>query len=84
MPNGAGTLRVRRIGTGSAPSGRAHPIPVDVVLTRDVLQLEGVTVTGQSSVIERKNAATAVSQVSAEQISRVPAQQIDQALQGKS
>ncbi|MES2524434.1 MAG: SusC/RagA family TonB-linked outer membrane protein [Gemmatimonadota bacterium] len=84
VPTGPATLRVRRIGYRLRtvlvePSQNT----VSVVLTRDVLQLEGLTVTGQSSVIERKNAATAVSQVSAEQIGRVPAQQIDQALQGK-
>jgi TonB-linked SusC/RagA family outer membrane protein len=84
VPNGAVTLRVRRIGY-RLRTVLVEPTQstVDIALTRDVLQLEGVTVTGQSSVIERKNAATAVSQVSAEQISRVPAQQIDQALQGK-
>jgi TonB-dependent starch-binding outer membrane protein SusC len=84
VPNGAISLRVRRIGyqlrTILVQGGQAT---VDVALRKDVLQLEGVTVTSQASVIERKNAATAVSQVTSEQLARVPAQQIDQALQGK-
>jgi TonB-linked SusC/RagA family outer membrane protein len=84
VPSGAVTLRVRRIGY-RLRTVLVEPTQstVDIALTRDVLQLEGVTVTGQSSVIERKNAATAVSQVTSEQLTRVPAQQIDQALQGK-
>lgn len=84
VPNGAVTLRVRRIGY-RLRTILVEPTQseVNITLTRDVLQLEGVTVTGQSSVIERKNAATAVSQVTSEQLLRVPAQQVDQALQGK-
>jgi TonB-dependent starch-binding outer membrane protein SusC len=84
VPNGAVTLRVRRIGY-RLRTILVEPTQteVNIALTRDVLQLEGVTVTGQSSVIERKNAATAVSQVTSEQLSRVPAAQVDQALQGK-
>ncbi len=84
VANGAISLRVRRIGyqlkTVLVPGTQST---VDIVLRKDVLQLEGVTVTSQASVIERKNAATAVSQVTSEQLNRVPAQQIDQALQGK-
>ena len=84
IPNGAITLRVRRIGYQlKTVLVQGSQATVDVSLKRDVLQLEGVTVTSQTSVVERKNAATAVSQVTADQLSRVPAQQIDQALQGK-
>ncbi len=84
VPSGAVSLRVRRIGyqLRTALVGPTQAT-VEVALRRDVLQLEGVTVTSQSSVIERKNAATAVSQVNSEQITRVPAAQLDQALQGK-
>ena len=79
VPNGAVSLRVRRIGyqLRTALVGPTQST-VDIALKRDVLQLEGVTVTSQSSVIERKNAATAVSQVTSEQIARVPAAQLDQ------
>ena len=84
VANGAISLRVRRIGYQlRTVLVQGSQDTVNVVLRKDVLQLEGVTVTSQASVIERKNAATAVSQVTAEQLTRVPAQQIDQALQGK-
>ena len=84
VANGAISLRVRRIGYQlKTVLVQGNQATVDVVLRKDVLQLEGVTVTSQASVIERKNAATAVSQVTGEQLNRVPAQQIDQALQGK-
>lgn len=84
VPNGAVTLRVRRIGF-QLRTVLVQPAQstVEVALKRDVLQLEGVTVTSQASVVERKNAATAVSQVQAEELTRVPAVQVDQALQGK-
>lgn len=84
VPNGPQTLRVRRIGYQQ----RQVPVPVGqtevtVSLTRDVLQLEGVTVTGQATTIDRRNAATATDQVQAEELLRAPAQSLDNALQGK-
>ncbi len=84
VPNGAVSLRVRRIGY-QMRTVLVQPTQssVEVALKKDVLQLEGVTVTSQASVVERKNAATAVSQVNAEDLTRVPAVQVDQALQGK-
>ncbi|MEP6691704.1 MAG: SusC/RagA family TonB-linked outer membrane protein, partial [Gemmatimonadaceae bacterium] len=42
-----------------------------------------VTVTGQATTVDRKNAATAVSVVNAEELTRVPAASIENALQGK-
>ena len=52
-------------------------------LERDVLELEGVVVTGQATSTERRNAATAVAVVSAATLSRVPAVSLESALQGK-
>ncbi len=84
VANGAISLRIRRIGYQlKTVLVQGSQVAVDVQLKKDVLQLEGVTVTSQTSVVERKNAATAVSQVTSDQLTRVPAQQIDQALQGK-
>ena len=84
VPNGAVTLRVRRIGyqlkTVLVPAGGST---VDVSLKKDVLQLEGIVVTGQQGTLERKNAATAVVSVGGEQLSAVPSNSLDQALQGK-
>ncbi len=84
VPNGAVSLRVRRIGyqlkTVLVP---ANGSAVDVVLRKDVLQLEGIVVTGQQGTLERKNAATAVVSVGGEALSAVPSNSLDQALQGK-
>jgi TonB-linked SusC/RagA family outer membrane protein len=55
----------------------------DFVLEKDVLQLEGVTVTGQATTVDKRNASTAIASVSAEDIVAVPAKTIDGALQGK-
>ena len=84
VPDGAQTLRIRRIGYQQ----RQVPVPaeqteVTVTLTRDVLQLEGVTITGQATSIDRRNAATATDQVQAQELNRAPAVSLDNALQGK-
>ncbi len=84
VPNGAVSLRVRRIGyqlrtvlvTASATT-------VDAQLKKDVLQLEGIVVTGQQGTLDRKNAATAVVSVGGEALNAVPSVSLDQALQGK-
>ena len=84
VPNGAVTLRVRRIGyqlkTVLVP---ANSSTADISLRKDVLQLEGIVVTGQQGTLDRKNAATAVVSVGGEQLSAVPSVSLDQALQGK-
>ncbi len=84
VPNGAVSLRVRRIGyslkTVLVPGGMST---VDIVMKKDVLQLEGIVVTGQQGTLERKNAATAVVSVGGEQLAAVPSNSLDQALQGK-
>ncbi len=84
VPNGAVSLRIRRIGyqvrTVLVPAGSST---IDATLRKDVLQLEGVVVTGQQGTLERKNAATAVVSVGGEALSAVPSNSLDQALQGK-
>ena len=84
VPNGAISLRVRRIGyqlkTVLVPAAGGS---VDVSLRKDVLQLEGIVVTGQQGTLDRKNAATAVVSVGGEALSAVPSNSLDQALQGK-
>src|SRR6185312_17194646 len=52
-------------------------------LEKDVLQLDAITVTGAATTVERRNATSSVSQVSADQLQRVPAVSIESALQGK-
>lgn len=55
----------------------------DFVLDKDVLELEGVTVTGQATTLDRRNAATAVATISAEELIKVPAKSVEGNLQGK-
>jgi len=55
----------------------------DVTLEPDVFNLEAVVVTGQATGIERRNAAMATTNVSGEDISRVPAASVDRALAGR-
>jgi TonB-linked SusC/RagA family outer membrane protein len=84
VPEGSVTLVARAIGykrgTQIVPSGS---LSTDFALEKDVLELEGVIVTGAATSIERRNAATAVSVVSSEALQRVPAPSIESALQGK-
>ena len=83
-PSGAAQLSVRRIGYRrvviAAPEGQGE---VSVVLEKDVLKLEEVVVTGTATTMDRAHAATATQIVSAEEISRVPALDLTNALQGK-
>ena len=84
VPANATTLRFRRIGYSqrqvALAAGQAE---VNVRLERDVLQLEQVVVTGQTTTTERRNATTATAIVNAEEVLRAPAPSIENALQGK-
>ena len=84
VPQAGGTLRFRRIGYQqrevALTAGQAE---VNVALTRDVLQLEQVVITGQTTTLSTRNATTAVSVVGGAEVTRAPSQSIDQALQGK-
>ncbi|CAN5544113.1 SusC/RagA family TonB-linked outer membrane protein [soil metagenome] len=81
---GSVNLRVRRLGYQQ----KLVPVSsvmtdVTVTLTKDVLQLEAQVVTGTATVVSSVNAANAVSVVNAEQLTRVAAPTVDNALQGK-
>jgi TonB-linked SusC/RagA family outer membrane protein len=84
VPTGGITVTIRRIGSNPAeivlPPGLNE---VRVALTRDPLRLAEVVVTGQATGVERRNLANAVATVSGEDVSRVSAQTVEQALQGK-
>ncbi|GLC26030.1 SusC/RagA family TonB-linked outer membrane protein [Roseisolibacter agri] len=84
VPQAGATLRFRRIGYQqrevALAAGQAE---VNVALTRDVLQLEQVTITGNTTSLSTRNATTAVSVVNAQEVTRAPSQSIEQALQGK-
>jgi TonB-linked SusC/RagA family outer membrane protein len=84
VPSGAVTLRVRRIGYQMRTVlVQADQGTVAVELKKDVLQLETQVVTAQSGSIEKRQAATTVAAVTGEDLNRVPAMTVDQALQGK-
>ncbi len=55
----------------------------DFVLDRDVLQLEGVTVTGVATTTDRRVATTAVATVNTTELNKVPARSIESNLAGK-
>ncbi len=56
---------------------------VNVAMQREALRLTEIVVTGAATTQERRNVGTAVSTVGAEELSRVPAVSLDNAMQGK-
>jgi TonB-linked SusC/RagA family outer membrane protein len=84
VPAGPVTLRVRRIGyTPKIVNVSASLTEVNVALSKDVLELDKQVITGTATTVASINAANAVTVVSGERLNRVPAQTIDNALQGK-
>lgn len=83
-PAGEVSLAIRRIGYRPVdvrvPSDQQD---VRVLLSRDRLQLAEVVITGQATGVARQNLANAVATVSGEDVSRVSAQSVEHALQGK-
>lgn len=84
VPQGEVTILARAIGykrvQAVVPAGQST---VDFALERDVLQLESVVVTGQATTIDRRSATTAVASVSGDELNRVAAPTIENALVGK-
>jgi TonB-linked SusC/RagA family outer membrane protein len=83
-PDGAVTLLVRRI--GYPQTERLVPpttSSVEFVLRRDALKLDQVIITGQATGISRRNLATSIASVSADEVTKVTAQSIENAFQGK-
>ena len=78
------SITIRRIGyqpvTINVPAGQND---VRVALTKDLLHLSDVVITGQATTVERRNLANAVATVSGEEISRVSSESVEHALQGK-
>ena len=84
VPTGPMTLTIRMIGYRAADvplSGDANA--VSVRLTRDLLQLEEVVVSGQATAVERRNLANAIAKVSGQEVNEVSSQSVEHALQGK-
>ncbi len=83
-PGGPVTLRVRRIGyTPRTLAVSAGLSDVNVSLGKDVLELDKQVITGTATTVSSANAANAVTVITSENLNRVPAQTIDNALQGK-
>ena len=84
VPGGDIQILVRAIGykrqTRLVPAAQAT---ADFHLEKDVLQLEGVTVTGQATTVDRRNASTAIASVSAEELVVAPAKSLEGNLSGK-
>ncbi len=84
VPAGDVLLSVRRIGYPQTEV-RVGPTTssVDIVLRRDALKLDQMVITGQATGISRRNLATSVASVSAEEVTKVSTQSIENAMQGK-
>jgi TonB-linked SusC/RagA family outer membrane protein len=84
VPAGPVTLIARAIGykRGIQAIG-ATQTTANFALERDVLQIEGVVVTGTATTVDRRSATTAVAQVSGDAITDVPAPTIQNALVGR-
>jgi TonB-linked SusC/RagA family outer membrane protein len=83
-PAQAITLTVRRIGfpPQDVPVA-ANQDTVTITMARDPLKLEEVVVTGLATGISRRNLANSVASVGADEVAKVPATSIENALQGK-
>jgi len=84
LPAGPVTVTFRQIGF-KRNALRVGPdlTTLDVIISRDVLRLSEVVVSGQATGIERRNAATAIASVSAAELNRVPAPSLETMLAGK-
>lgn len=84
VASGAVQLSVRRLGyKRSLVSVPADRNDITISLEKDVMRLEEVIVTGTATTMDRAHAATATQTISAEEVSRVPALDLTNALQGK-
>ncbi|MDE3150678.1 MAG: SusC/RagA family TonB-linked outer membrane protein, partial [Gemmatimonadota bacterium] len=84
VPSGTFNLSVRAL--GYAPVNipvTAGDSTLTIPMVAEAIQLNQVVVTGAATTQERRNVATAVSTVSGQALSQVPAASVDQALQGK-
>jgi len=84
VPRGEVSLQARRLGSKrQVLKVAAEATTANFSLDKDVLQLEGVSVTGQATTVDRRSAATAVASVSGEELNRVAARSVEGNLAGK-
>ena len=82
VPAGDATILIRAIGF-KRQSVKVAGGTQNFDLEKDVLQLEGVTVTGQATTIDKRNASTAIASVSAEDLIKSPGKSFEANLAGK-
>jgi TonB-dependent starch-binding outer membrane protein SusC len=84
VPAGAVRLRVTAFGYSPADMAvAADQATVDISLASDVFRLNEVVVTGQATSVDRRSATTSIAYVSGEEVSRVSAPTLLNALTGK-
>jgi TonB-linked SusC/RagA family outer membrane protein len=83
LPSGSQRLRVRALGYGARDLAAPAGDTLTVFLARAALTLDQVVVTGQATVISKRNAITSTSNVDSAELNRVPAPAVDIALAGK-
>jgi TonB-linked SusC/RagA family outer membrane protein len=84
IPAGEVTIVARAIGyKRNTVKISSSASTLDFTLEKDILQLEGVTVTGQATTIDKKNASTAIVSVGAEELVRAPSKSVEGNLAGK-
>ena len=84
VPDGDVQLSVRSIGYKRKTAlARGSDSEINVALERDPFRLEAQIVTGAATTVARQNLANDVALVTADQVSRVPAASIENALAGK-
>lgn len=84
VPSDAKSLTVRRIGflQSTVPISSTQT-EITIPLHKDVLRLEAQIVTGTNTSLSSKNAANAVSVVSAQSVTEVPSPTMENSIQGK-
>jgi TonB-linked SusC/RagA family outer membrane protein len=83
IPGGPQRLRIRALGYGARDVTAPAADTLTVFLSRTALTLDQVVVTGQATVISKRNAITSTSNVDSAELNRVPAPAVDIALAGK-
>ncbi|HEX2094254.1 MAG TPA: SusC/RagA family TonB-linked outer membrane protein [Longimicrobiaceae bacterium] len=84
LPGGDASLTVGLLGyTSRTVAVPASQSTVNVQLQQDILNLEGLVVTGQATAVARQNLPQSVAVVTAQELQRAPAQTVEKALQGK-
>ena len=83
IPPGSQRLRVRALGFGARELSAPNTDTLTVFLAHTALTLDQVVVTGQATVISKRNAITSTSNVDSAELNRVPAPAVDIALAGK-